>query len=76
MLRRNEYEQRFNEHLQAREWSADDIARFGQVVHHSALISYEGALEILELQQEVDERIEAEKAFDSVFDPNQLELGE
>lgn len=61
------YRERMVEHLQAREWTQQDIEHFAHMVGHSALLSSESALFVLEFQQATDERIEAEKAFDAVF---------
>lgn len=52
------------EHLEAREWTEQDIQDLHHHIGHSALISSEGALELFERQQQVDERIAAEKEHD------------
>lgn len=55
------------EHLENREWSEVQIQELTHRIGHSALLSCEGILEVLEYQQEVDERISAEKDHDRVF---------
>lgn len=54
-----------------REWTAEDKDHFLHMVGHSALLSTESALHVLEFQQATDERIAAEKAFDRTFAPDQ-----
>jgi hypothetical protein len=63
------HRERLVEHLTEREWSEEDIAHFTHLVGHSALLSSESALSVLEFQQATDERIEAEKDFDEAFVP-------
>jgi hypothetical protein len=63
------HRERLVEHLTEREWSEEDIAHFTHMVGHSALLSSEAALHVLEFQQATDERIEAEKDFDEAFVP-------
>lgn len=65
--RRNEYLERLQEHLDEREWTAEDKEHFLHMVGHSALLSTQSALSVLEFQQLTDERIEAEKQHDQVF---------
>lgn len=67
--RRNEYLERLQEHMVEREWSEEDKDHFLHMVGHSALLSTESALHVLEFQQATDERIAAEKAFDETFIP-------
>lgn len=52
------------EHLQEREWSDVQITNLTHRIGHSALLSCEGILEVLEYQQEVDEAIVAQKEAD------------
>jgi hypothetical protein len=63
------HRERLVEHLTEREWSEEDIAHFTHMVGHSALLSSEAALSVLEFQQATDERIQAEKDFDEAFVP-------
>jgi len=65
--RRNEYLERLQEHMDEREWSEEDKEHFLHMVGHSALLSTQSALSVLEFQQLTDERIEAEKQHDQVF---------
>lgn len=67
--RNNFWHEQLNEHLERREWSEEDKAHFLHMVGHSALLSSESALSVLEFQQATDERIEAEKDFDEAFVP-------
>lgn len=66
-VRRDEYYERLVEHLQEREWSDVQIINLTHKIGHSALMSHEGVLEVLEFQQEVDEGIQAQKDHDRVF---------
>lgn len=65
------HRERLVEHLTEREWSEEDIAHFTHMVGHSALLSSEAALSVLEFQQSTDERIQAEKDFDATFNPQE-----
>jgi hypothetical protein len=65
--RRNEYFERLQDHLIEREWSEEQILNLAHRIGHSALMSHEGVLEVLEYQQEVDEGIQAKKEYDRVF---------
>jgi len=67
--RRNEYLERLQEHLDEREWTTEDKEHFLHMVGHSALLSTQSALSVLEFQQITDERIQAEKDFDETFVP-------
>ncbi len=70
MSHRNDFHcERLVEHLQEREWSQSDIDHFTHMIGHSALLSSESAMFVLEFQQATDERIQAEKDFDEVFVP-------
>lgn len=55
------------EHTKNREWTELDIEGLAHKIGHSALMSAEGVLEVLEYQQQVDERISAERQHDQVF---------
>lgn len=63
------HRERLVEHLTEREWSQEDIAHFTHMVGHSALLSSEAALSVLEFQRATDERVQAEKDYDEVFVP-------
>lgn len=65
----NFHHEQLMEHLQEREWSAEDIAHFTHMIGHSALMSEQGVLFVLEFQRTTDERIQAEKDFDQAFVP-------
>lgn len=67
--RRNEYLERLTDHMDEREWSSEDKEHFLHLVGHSALLSCQSALTVLEFQQATDERIQAEKDFDEAFVP-------
>lgn len=70
MSHRNDFHrERLVEHLQEREWTQEDIEHFTHMVGHSALLSSESAMFVLEFQQATDERIQAEKDYDEVFVP-------
>lgn len=58
---------RLVEHLQEREWSDVQIINLTHKIGHSALLSCEGVLSVLEYQQQIDENIQAEKEHDRVF---------
>lgn len=62
--RNNIWRDRLGEHLAEREWSPEDKEHFEHMVTHSTVVSYQGALAILEFQRSTDERIEAEKEHD------------
>lgn len=62
--RRNEYLERLQEHMEEREWTNEDKEHFLHMIGHSALLSTQSALSVLEFQQLTDERIEAEKEHD------------
>lgn len=49
------------EHLTNREWHPKEVASFVRMIGHSALSSYQSALNILEYQQAVDELVQAQK---------------
>lgn len=55
------------EHLTEREWHPKEVESFVRMIGHSALESYQSALNILEYQQAVDEQVQAEKQCDEVF---------
>jgi len=65
--RRDEYHERVLENLEEREWTQEDKDHFFHMIGHSALMSNQGVLAVLEFQQAVDERIEAEKKYDALF---------
>lgn len=67
--RRNEYLERLQEHLDEREWTVEDKEHFLHMVGHSAVLSCQSALSVLEFQQATEERIQAEKDFDKTFVP-------
>lgn len=67
--RNNIWHERLQEHLNHREWSQEDKDHFAHMVGHSALMSEQGVLAVLEFQQATDERIQAEKDFDTTFHP-------
>lgn len=52
------------EHLTHREWSESQIEALSRDIGRSALMSHEGVLRVLEVQQQVDEQISAEKEHD------------
>lgn len=60
----NHYAEALTEHLTERGWTPDDIAHFSHMVGHSALMSSQGALSVLEFQQATDERLAAEAQHD------------
>lgn len=65
----NHWHEALVEHLDQREWSEGDKVHFLHMIGHSALMSEQGVLSVLEFQQATDERIQAEKDFDEVFVP-------
>jgi hypothetical protein len=65
-MSRNEHFEKLQEHLLEREWSEEQVINLANKVGR-LLMSHEGALEILEYQQEVDEGIQAKKEYDRVF---------
>lgn len=73
---RNLYLEKLVEHLEAREWEERDIKPLVRMIGHNALTSFQTSLALLEYQQMVDERIEAEAHYDNVFNPNQGSLYE
>jgi hypothetical protein len=62
--RDNVYFERLVEHLEEREWADIQIVNMTHLIGRSALLSCEGVLRVLELQQEVDEEIAAQKECD------------
>lgn len=64
MIRRDEYHERLVEHLTEREWSNVQITNLAHRIARSALMSFEGVLEVLEYQQQIDENIAAQKEHD------------
>lgn len=66
-VRRDIWHERLVEHLQEREWSDVQIINLTHKIGHSALLSCEGVLSVLEYQQQIDENIQAEKDFDRVY---------
>jgi hypothetical protein len=68
-VRRDIWHERLVEHLQEREWSDVQIINLTHKIGHSALMSHEGVLEVLEYQQSIDEQIQAEKDFDKTYHP-------
>jgi len=67
MIRRDEYQERFVEHLHEREWDEVQILELSRQINRSPLLTYASALAILEYQQEVDEGIEAKRKYDELF---------
>lgn len=65
----NHWHEALIDHVTEREWTDEDIAHLSHMIGHSALMSEQGVLAVLEFQQAIDERIEAEKQFDEVFVP-------
>ena len=63
----NRHREQLTSHLEAREWTERDIQPLIRMIGTTALTSDQGALRILEYQQAIDERIEAEKQHDEVF---------
>lgn len=63
----NHWHEALVEHLTEREWSEEDIAHFAHMIGHSALMSEQGVLSVLEFQQATDERIEAERQYDKLY---------
>ena len=63
----NRHREALTSHLEAREWTERDIQPLIRMIGTTALTSDQGALRILEYQQAIDERIEAEKQHDEVF---------
>jgi len=66
MSGKNEHFEKLQAHLLEREWSEEQVINLANKVGR-LLMSHEGALEILEFQQEVDEGIQAQKDFDAVY---------
>ena len=65
MSHRNDfYHEQLVDHITERDWSEEDKTHFLHMIGHSALMSEQGALSILEFQQATDERVQAEKEFD------------
>jgi len=63
----NRHREALTSHLEARNWTERDIQPLIRMIGTTALTSDQGALRILEYQQAIDERIEAEKQHDEVF---------
>lgn len=63
----NHWHEALVEHLTEREWGEEDIAHFAHMIGHSALMSEQGVLSVLEFQQATDERIQAEKDYDKLY---------
>lgn len=61
------------EHLTNREWSPSQIEALSHDIGRSALMSSEGVLRVLEVQQQVDEQIAAEREMDRVFFEDSIE---
>ena len=66
-MKPNRHREALTSHLEAREWTERDIQPLIRMIGTTALTSDQGALRILEYQQAIDERIEAEKQHDEVF---------
>jgi hypothetical protein len=65
MSHRNDFHyEALHEHLVNRDWSKEQIHAMTHLIGRSALLTNEGVLEVLELQQETDELIEAQKECD------------
>lgn len=65
--RTHEWNERLVSHLENREWTQEDREHFLHMVGRSTIMSAQGALAILEFQESVDERIEAQKKYDELF---------
>lgn len=70
--RENIYHERLTDEVKRRNWTDEDIAHFSHMIGHSALMSDQGVLAVLEFQAATDGRIAAERAqaeadFDRVF---------
>lgn len=76
MHRVNHWELALIEHLENREWSQSQIEAMSRDIGHSALMSHEGVLRVLETQQQIDEQIQAEKRYDELFVCPQIERTE
>lgn len=63
----NRHREALTSHLEARDWTERDIQPLIRMIGTTALTSDQGALRILEYQQAIDERIEAEQQHDEVF---------
>lgn len=61
------YKEQIIEHLEQREWNEREINGLLRMIGSSALMSEQGALNILLYQQATDETIEASKQHDEVF---------
>ena len=72
MHKQEHYKEALVEHLQAREWHEQEIGSFVRMIGSSALMSFQGALNILEYQQAADDLVEAQKDFDEVFTQPEL----
>lgn len=64
MEQEKEYPARLYEHLDDRGWNADDMNRIARLISSTDLLGEQVVLEVLSVQQEIDERIEAEKEYD------------
>lgn len=76
--RNNFWHEQLVEHLDRRQWSEEDKAHFAHMVGHSALMSEQGVLAVLEYQQATDKRIGAERAqveddYNAVFAPDYMQ---
>lgn len=61
------YREQIVEHLEQRDWSEREINGLLRMIGSSALMSEQGALNILLYQQTTDEIVEASKKHDEVF---------
>lgn len=64
MEQEKEYPVRLYEHLDDREWNADQMNRIARLISSTDLIGEQVVLEILTIQQEVDDEITAQKEVD------------
>lgn len=58
------WQEALHEHLTNRDWSKEQIHEMSRLIGRSALLTNEGVLEVLELQQKTDELVEAQKECD------------
>lgn len=66
-FRNNFHREQLEEHIERRGWTKEDKDHFFHMIGHSALMSEQGVLSVLEYQQATDERIAAEEQCDEVF---------
>lgn len=61
------YKEQIIEHLEQRDWNEREINGLLRMIGSSALMSEQGALNILLYQQTTDEIVEASKQHDEIF---------